>query len=106
MHSSWYLVAETTSAQKSFKLFIYHSPIPVNLLENLDADTPEFCYLLSSCSKRMIENVLCAIGANNFLAVKLFVPDLAACKQHCEDTEDCRFIFKCFLLCMKLGMLC
>ena len=55
-----------------------------------DADTPEFCYLLSSCSKRMIENVLCTIGANNFLDVKLFVPSLSACQQHCETTQGCR----------------
>ena len=55
-----------------------------------EADTPEFCYLLSSCSKRMIENVLCTIGENNFLDVKLFTPSLAACQQHCEDTTGCK----------------
>ena len=71
----------------------------VGLLKNIihlqssptpEADTPEFCYLLSSCSKRMIENVLCTIGENNFLEVKLFTPSLAACQQHCEDTMGCK----------------
>ena len=71
----------------------------VGLLKNIihlqssptpEADTPEFCYLLSSCSKRMIENVLCTIGENNFLDVKLFTPSLAACQQHCEDTMGCK----------------
>jgi hypothetical protein len=38
----------------------------------------------------MIENVLCTIGANNFLDVKLFVPTLAACQQHCDQTDGCR----------------
>ena len=57
----------------------------------LDADTPEFCYLMRSCSKRMIENVLCTIGANNFLDVKLFVPNLAACQKHCDMTDGCRW---------------
>ena len=54
------------------------------------ADTPEFCYLLRSCSKRIIDNVLCTIGENNFLDVKLFTTDLSACRDHCETTEGCR----------------
>jgi len=57
------------------------------------ADTPEFCYLLRSCSKRIIDNVLCTIGENNFLDVKLFTPDLSACRDHCENTEGCRYYY-------------
>ena len=87
-----------------FYIFISHSKQLTPLL--LDADTPEFCYLLSSCSKRMIENVQCTIGANNFLDVKLFVPNLAACQQHCETTQGCRYLKggrgrkKTYILCM------
>ena len=33
----------------------------------------EFCYLLQSCSKRMVDNLESKIGKNNFLDVKLFV---------------------------------
>ena len=61
-----------------------------NLISPLDADTPEFCYLLSSCSKRIIDNHLCTVGQNNLLDVKLFTPSLAACRDHCERTTECR----------------
>ena len=55
-----------TSA-KSWLLLLTQNPL-------LDADTPEFCYLLNSCSKRIIENLLCTVGQNNLLDVKLFTP--------------------------------
>jgi len=58
-----------------------------------DADTPEFCYLLSSCSKRIIENLLCTVGQNNLLDVKLFTPSLAACRDHCEASDGCRYYY-------------
>ena len=62
-------------------------------LDPLDADTPEFCYLLSSCSKRIIDNHLCTVGQNNLLDVKLFTPSLAACRDHCERTTECRYYY-------------
>ena len=56
----------------------------------IGADTPEFCYQLRSCSRRIIDNALCTIGENNLLDVKLFTPDLGACRNLCESTAGCR----------------
>lgn len=51
----------------------------------------QFCYLLNSCSKRMIDNIQCPLGQNNFLEVKLFVPKLESCAEECRQTEGCRY---------------
>ena len=75
-----------------------------------EADTPEFCYLLTSCSKRITQNLLCTVGENNLLDVRylcettlplltnwmdcrLFSPTLAACRTACEETEGCRYYY-------------
>ncbi len=47
-------------------------------------DRDEFCYILRSCSKRMVDNVECTLGRNNFLDVKYFVPNVQECRQHCQ----------------------
>ena len=58
---------------------------------NEDETRSQFCYLLKSCAKRMIDNMDCALGKNNFLAVKYFVPTVETCADHCKDTEGCRY---------------
>ena len=51
----------------------------------------EFCYLLKSCAKRMIDNMNCPLGKNNFLEVKFFVPTVEICGDHCRSTQGCRY---------------
>ncbi len=51
----------------------------------------QFCYLLSSCAKRMIDHINCPLGRNNFLEVKFFVPSLEICAEHCRASEGCRY---------------
>ena len=48
------------------------------------APQDEFCYILRSCSKRMVDNVQCTLGRNNFLDVEYFVPSLESCKLKCQ----------------------
>ncbi|CAB4067408.1 unnamed protein product [Lepeophtheirus salmonis] len=44
-----------------------------DVLLTLKEDTKsEFCYLLRSCAKRMVEKTKCVLGKNNFLDVKFF----------------------------------
>ena len=33
------------------------------------------------------------MGQNNLLDVKLFTPSLAACRDHCERTTECRYYY-------------
>ena len=47
----------------------------------------QFCYLLRSCAKRMIDNINCPLGQNNFLEVRFFVPNLESCAEYCRDTQ-------------------
>ena len=54
-------------------------------------DTSEFCYLLSSCSKRVIDNIQCDLGRNNFLDVRFFVPNVEDCQAFCRDSPGCRY---------------
>ena len=56
-------------------------------------DTSEFCYLLSSCSKRVIDNIQCDLGRNNFLDVRFFVPNVEECQAFCRDTPGCRYLY-------------
>ena len=35
----------------------------------------------------MIDNMDCALGKNNFLAVKYFVPTVETCADHCRAKE-------------------
>ncbi len=60
-----------------------------------DQNNPEsrsqFCYVLRSCAKRMVDNVECTLGKNNFLDMKMFVPRLDDCRVHCLETEGCRY---------------
>ena len=51
----------------------------------------QFCYLLRSCAKRMIDNINCPLGQNNFLEVRFFVPNLESCAEYCRDTQGCRY---------------
>eukprot|EP00096_Caligus_rogercresseyi_P005548 TRINITY_DN2131_c0_g1_i2.p1 TRINITY_DN2131_c0_g1~~TRINITY_DN2131_c0_g1_i2.p1 ORF type:complete len:555 (+),score=117.14 TRINITY_DN2131_c0_g1_i2:130-1794(+) len=51
----------------------------------------EFCYLLRSCAKRMVEKSKCVLGKNNFLDVKFFVQSTDACQKHCLEVEGCRY---------------
>ena len=51
----------------------------------------QFCYLLKSCAKRMIDNINCPLGKNNFLDMKFFVPNLEGCAELCRDTRGCRY---------------
>ncbi len=77
----------------------------------------EFCYVLRSCSKRMVDNLECTLGKNNFLVllyldisdkekgfdfffemcllqdIKMFVPRLEECRRHCLRTEGCRYYY-------------
>ena len=48
------------------------------------APKDEFCYTLRSCSKRMVDNVQCTLGRNNFLDVEYFVPSLESCQLKCQ----------------------
>ena len=48
------------------------------------APQDEFCYILRSCSKRMVDNVQCTLGRNNFLDVEYFVQSLESCKLKCQ----------------------
>ena len=50
-----------------------------------DENKPEFCYLLRSCAKRMIDNVKCTLGKNNFLDVKFFVRRKEDCQAFCGE---------------------
>ena len=54
-------------------------------------DTSEFCYLLRSCSKRVIDNIQCDLGRNNFLDVRFFVPNVEDCQAFCRDSPGCRY---------------
>jgi hypothetical protein len=61
------------------------TPARINsLLATKDSDRTEFCYILRSCSKRMVDKVRCTLGRNNFLDVKYFVPSVEHCKAHCQ----------------------
>ena len=62
-----------------------------NLISSAAVDTSEFCYLLSSCSKRVIDNIQCDLGRNNFLDVRFFVPNVEDCQTFCRDTPGCRY---------------
>ena len=64
---------------------------------------PDLCYLLSSCSRwglaevmdlprRIVEEKSCTLGRHNFLDVNFFTPDMAACRDQCEAMEQCRCI--------------
>ena len=52
------------------------------------APKDEFCYILRSCSKRMVDNVKCTLGRNNFLDVEYFVPSLESCQLKCQVRRD------------------
>ena len=69
-------------------------------------DSSEFCYLLSSCSKRVIDNIQCTLGRNNFLDVRFFVPNVEECQSFCQETPGCRYTYTSKLiytpLCLKL----
>ena len=54
-------------------------------------NTTALCYLLSSCSPHVVTHRQCTLTRHNYLAVKLFTPSLAACKEHCEATAGCRY---------------
>ena len=56
-----------------------------------DETRGQFCYLLKSCAKRMVDNMNCPLGKNNFLEVKFFVPTVEMCGNHCRDTAGCRY---------------
>ena len=56
-----------------------------------DGTRGQFCYLLKSCAKRMVDNMNCPLGKNNFLEVKFFVPTVETCGNHCRDTPGCRY---------------
>ncbi|XP_040571187.1 uncharacterized protein [Lepeophtheirus salmonis] len=63
-----------------------------DVLLTLKEDTKsEFCYLLRSCAKRMVEKTKCVLGKNNFLDVKFFVQSSEKCGKHCLETEGCRY---------------
>ncbi|TRY74923.1 hypothetical protein TCAL_07513 [Tigriopus californicus] len=61
------------------------------LLNQIGTNQEEFCFILRSCSKRMVDNVQCALGKNNFLDVKFFVESTDECKIHCQATNGCRY---------------
>ena len=52
---------------------------------------PSLCYLLSSCSQRVVTHRQCTLGRNNYLAVKFFTPSSSACQSHCEAQAGCRY---------------
>ena len=61
-------------------------------------DTSEFCYLLSSCSKRVIDNLECTLGRNNFLDVRFFVANVEDCQAFCRKSPGCRYkIISCHI---------
>ena len=58
------------------------------------APQDEFCYILRSCSKRMVDNVQCTLGRNNFLDVEYFVPSLESCKLKCQVRNGLKLKFE------------
>jgi hypothetical protein len=53
---------------------------------------PSLCYLLSSCSQRIVTHRQCTLGRNNFLDLKFFTPSLSACRSYCLSVAGCRYL--------------
>ena len=63
-----------------------------NALSAPSPPAPSLCYLLSSCSQRIVTNRQCTLGRNNFLDVKFFTPSLSACRSYCQSVAGCRYL--------------
>eukprot|EP00095_Tigriopus_kingsejongensis_P003413 maker-scaffold1126_size61158-snap-gene-0.10 protein:Tk03413 transcript:maker-scaffold1126_size61158-snap-gene-0.10-mRNA-1 annotation:"microneme protein " len=78
-----------------FKYFAKRAPRELDpeptSLNVIGATQEEFCFILRSCSKRMVDNIQCTLGKNNFLDVKFFVASTEECQQHCQQTDGCRY---------------